>query len=311
MKNSILKIGIILICLICFSGCSFVYDYLMDNYDPNLQYIQEEKRKEEERQQIIKSRNYIDENMNIYFSFLTDEEKQVYYDILENANKYNQEMFDLTYNTLYIDNIENIFNSVLFDNPELFWLKSYLYYTYEGEENVISLELKYYEDLEDLNLMKQKLNNITEKIVNETNHYLNDFEKEKFVHDKLAKSIEYDMDMKDDQRVYGALVDNKAVCAGYAKAFQLIMRKLNIPTYYISGDINEGDDTGPHAWNIIKLDDGLYNVDLTWNDDDKHDRIHYDYYNISDEIINKNHNRKDISLKIPNALGGKYSNLYK
>lgn len=308
MKYNILKICLVFICLIFFNGCSFNY-YFYDDYDPNTQFLEEEKRIEAERQKKIKSRNYIDETMNPYFSLLNNEEKQIYYDILENANSYNKEEFDLTYQ-IPIDNVHKVFLSVLYDNPELFWLKSYLYYTFEGEEEVISIVLKYYEDIEELDIMKQKLNDVVDKVVNEANNISTAIEKEKYVHDYLAKKIQYDMDMKEDQRSYGALVYDKAVCSGYAKAFQLIMRKLNIPTFYVNGDITKDGDLGPHAWNIIKLDEDYYNVDLTWNDRDKDNTIVYKYFNISDEEINSNHVRKELSEKLPNALGGKYSNLY-
>ena len=66
-----------------------------------------------------------------------------------------------------------------------------------------------------------------------------------------------------------AIVNKKTVCAGYAKAFQLLLTKLNIPCYYIVGFAKEA-----HAWNIVKLD-GYYNVDLTWDDA----KEQYKYFN--------------------------------
>ena len=47
------------------------------------------------------------------------------------------------------------------------------------------------------------------------------------------------------------------MCAGYARAFQYIMTNLEIPTFYVTGYSN-----GEHAWNIVNLSDGCYNVDL-------------------------------------------------
>ena len=40
---------------------------------------------------------------------------------------------------------------------------------------------------------------------------------------------------KYNQTAYSALVNGSTVCAGYSKAFQLLMTKLGIPTYYVVG----------------------------------------------------------------------------
>jgi transglutaminase/protease-like cytokinesis protein 3 len=81
------------------------------------------------------------------------------------------------------------------------------------------------------------------------------------------------------------------------------MTKLGIPTYYITGDAN-----GDHAWNLILLDDGFYNVDLTW--DDQVDRIIYKYYNVNEEMITTDHTRRELSTKLVKAEGSKYINKY-
>ena len=114
---------------------------------------------------------------------------------------------------------------------------------------------------------------------------------------------EYDENSEINQTAYSALVLNKTVCAGYAKAFQYIMIELGIPTYYVSGEAQ-----GDHAWNIVKLDDEYYNVDLTWGDQEV---IIYNFFNVSDEILNKTHTRSEISKLLPICNGKEYSNLEK
>ena len=56
------------------------------------------------------------------------------------------------------------------------------------------------------------------------------------------------------------------------------MQNLGIPCYYCRGVAGE-----PHAWNIIKLYDGYYNVDVTWDDSESGER--YAYFNLSDAEI--------------------------
>mgnify|MGYP006990155591 CR=1 FL=1 len=49
------------------------------------------------------------------------------------------------------------------------------------------------------------------------------------------------------------------------------MTQLGIPCYYCTGFAGEN-----HAWNIIRLDDEYYNVDVTWDDTTPNT---YDYFN--------------------------------
>ena len=115
--------------------------------------------------------------------------------------------------------------------------------------------------------------------------------------------VNYNTESRYNQSAYGALIDHEAACAGYAKLFQIVMVKLGIPTYYITGISTED-----HAWNLIELDDGFYHIDLTW--DDQTDRIIYKYFNIPEELIVKDHKKTELSVNLPKAEGFKYINIY-
>lgn len=60
---------------------------------------------------------------------------------------------------------------------------------------------------------------------------------------------------------YGALMEGKSVCQGYAYAFKLLCDKAQIPCWIVTGFYKE-----PHAWNYVWLDGNYYMVDLTWDD---------------------------------------------
>ena len=309
-KNFKYLILILFIFLMCACSINFYDDY--EYYDYNKYILEETKRKEEERERKINGRNYVNTRLNPYFVLLNDQEKQVYYDILELATSYSMEITDLTYNVNSIE-LSNIFKSVLYDNPELFWLKSYIYYHDENMDKVYSIQLVYYDDIENISLMREEFERVVNDYVLNANKYNTDYEKEKIVHDMLVNNFEYDSNMHEDQRSYGALIYNKAVCTGYAKAFQVIMRRLNIPTFFVVGDAtNEKNETGMHAWNLILLDGEYYNVDVTWDDpinlNSKNKTIHK-YLNVSDEFLNKNHTRTNLSINLPNALNHQYENI--
>jgi hypothetical protein len=250
-----------------------------------------------------KNKDYTYSTMYPYYELLDDNKKSIYTLMLEFIYKQRDEL-DLSSFNIDKDDLRIIFESILNDNPEIFWLDSKYSYTYLVETEKISVvKFTYLFNEEETKSIRIKIEEEANTIIAKVKDKKLDYEKEKVVHDELIKLIEYDESVSDDQTLYGALINKKAVCAGYVKSFQYIMMKLGIPTYYISGYADED-----HAWNLVELEDGFYNVDLTW--DDQADRIIYKYFNVSDELISKDHKRMDLSEKIIEAEGSKYANIY-
>ena len=77
------------------------------------------------------------------------------------------------------------------------------------------------------------------QIISEARNLSSDYEKEKFVHDKLTERVSYDSGAEMNQSAYSALVNGRTVCAGYARAFQYLLRQLGIPCYYCTGYAGE------------------------------------------------------------------------
>ena len=59
-----------------------------------------------------------------------------------------------------------------------------------------------------------------------------------------------------------ALIGGKSVCEGYTTAFYLLCREADLWCTYRHGLV----DGVAHVWNMIKLESGIYNVDVTWCD---------------------------------------------
>lgn len=78
----------------------------------------------------------------------------------------------------------------------------------------------------------------------------------------LSEHVTYDDRPSSCFTAFGALVQGKAVCEGYSMAYLLLCREANL---WCSERSGLPDGVG-HAWNLIKLDSGIYNVDVTWCD---------------------------------------------
>ena len=240
-----------------------------------------------------------DETMYPYYQMLNDTGKAIYRQIYANAQ-------DLTKSFAPVEAISstqlrNAFTAVCNDHPELFWLNTAYGYLYASDCSIAEIDLSFNITATQMDTAEPAFEAAAQAIENKTYGVYTDYEKEVIVHDALLDSIVYDKNAPMNQSAYSALVNGRTVCAGYARAFQYIMQQLDIPCYYVEGYAGEN-----HAWNIVKLDDGYYNVDATWDDTNPNT---YDYFNCSDADYAKDHARRDLSVYLPPCNGTKYRNL--
>lgn len=99
----------------------------------------------------------------------------------------------------------------------------------------------------------------------------------------LAEQVVYDAKPANCWTAFGALVCGRAVCEGYSTAYYALCREANLWCAYRNGII----DGAGHMWNMIKLDSGIYNVDVTWCDGAPapYFREWYKYFVKSDEYF--------------------------
>jgi len=106
---------------------------------------------------------------------------------------------------------------------------------------------------------------------------MSDIEKYHLIAQKLCDETQYDYDAyniinvsgPDSPRtkqvwlalsLYGGLVNHLSVCQGFSIAYQYLCQREGLPCDVIIGQT----PLGLHAWNVIKLDEDYYNVDVTW-----------------------------------------------
>lgn len=131
-----------------------------------------------------------------------------------------------------------------------------------------------------------------------------DYGRIRAAHDYLVEHVTYDTEAAenisglDDSTVnsmtaYGALIEGKAICSGYAAAFSLLMDKMGIENGTIDGYTTGGV---MHRWNFVRLDGSYYHVDVTFDDTD--DGVMRDrFFLVPDEMILKD--RVIVSKVVP------------
>ena len=194
------------------------------------------------------------------------------------------------------------------DHPDVFWIDETEPYYYSNDGGKLTLQLTFKLSGEKLAQAKAKLDEKVSAALQEAPNEASSYEKELYAHDYIIKNCAYDEESVElhksdtvranEQNAYGALVEGKAVCEGYTRAFQLLCDKLGVDCWVIQGQAQgfEGEDNTNHIWNCVQLDGKWYQVDITWDDPlsngkDRPNLVNHNYFLLSDEMIqDSNHN---------------------
>lgn len=232
---------------------------------------------------------------------------QIYQGLLEG-----QREIDLSSLSIPVDEISNLYYSVLNDHPELFWLDSSLSYHYydnyshNGHPDIVTnIEPVYNRLAEDIPGYTARIQDSIQDALYQAINLDKPLDRVKLIHDYLAHTIDYDAEAVYNQNLYSALVEHRTVCAGYAHAFQYCMMQLGIPTAYVTGEAVSDGVREEHAWNLVELDGQFFNIDVTWDDPvGKDPNVDcYDYFNLTDQELSADHTRDALSLRLPAANG--------
>ena len=89
------------------------------------------------------------------------------------------------------------------------------------------------------------------------------------LHDALVRMCEYDVDTEQQEQpdgstapfsADGALLDHRAVCAGYGRAYAMLCDAAGIPAVYVASEQMN------HGWNAVRLDGRTWFIDCTFDD---------------------------------------------
>ena len=230
-----------------------------------------------------------------YYEQLSDTQKNLYNGLQSNKEKLTKGTYVIEYGEKFsklletesgIERLQADYQTAVeaftHDNPDLFFLDvSKMYLNIETTKKLWSVKYnvyigpsegkKYTDDRftseQEILDAKYQIESIKNQIVNSlgTDTYKNI----KKIHDSLINNIEYDQKYtsKSTYTIYGALIERKCVCDGYARAFKYIANAAGIECELIQGTAtNSSGKTENHAWNAVKLNGKWYYIDVTWDD---------------------------------------------
>lgn len=220
--------------------------------------------------------------------------------VKQNINYSEKEFEELT------NSIDNIIDRVLEENYDIYYyFDSYqISYLKEGSSiKEVSVSLKFSSDRESILKRNREVENKIKEIVKLIiKPGMTDFQKEIAVHNYIVNNTKYDEKNyekgtvpKEANTSYGVLINGVGVCGGYASAMDKLLKAAGVECIIISGEAGENGKYEPHAWNLVKLDGEYYHIDATWNDPIytfngvRKDVLHFDYFNLTDKQMSKDH----------------------
>lgn len=224
-----------------------------------------------------------------YYEKLSDSEKRAYNAILEKIYDMPEQ---IAVPKISGEELDRVFSALLYDNPDLFFLgrkcavETRFWQTYFSVDYIIEKSA--------LAEMTAKLEAecvaFEKTLTNPADAWLTELQ----IHDRIIEKCEY-LDPNEGliySSAYGALVDGNAACEGYSKAAKLLLDRAGIENALVSGESDNGEQSGAHMWNVVNIGGNFYHLDCTWDDpvsDDDDGLVMYAYFNLSDKMISETH----------------------
>ena len=189
-----------------------------------------------------------------------------------------------------------VVDCVAYDHPELFW-----YRTITVSPSTISFV--YGASAQESAAITAKIEASAAQFLEGITDQMSAYDVALRLHVRMINTVDYDTLSLNEEKaaggpdvhsidklrsIYGAFIEGKAVCEGYARAMQYLLQKCGIECAEAAGMICDGrQNAGGHAWIIIKIDGDYYYLDTTWDDSSdtvqtvKNDNLGFDFFMIT------------------------------
>lgn len=225
-----------------------------------------------------------------------------------------QDTIDISAYQIPKEEAGNVFLQILNDHPSLFFVNGSIGWSSSGTTGMaVAYKVEYTDTIENIRVQKADFDRAINQALTWTDPVMTDLEKALAVHDYLVLNCEYDYERLKSNTVpdvshsaYGALIENIAVCDGYAKAYASILEKLGISSKIVASDSMN------HAWNLVSVDGNWYHVDATWDDPtrDSIGRAGHNYFMLSDTAISDEKHKHSGWVKDYTADSSVYDNAF-
>lgn len=186
--------------------------------------------------------------------------------------------------------ISDIYSRLKLDEPWLFYVTGFSMRIAPGADHMTVIP-KYMFKKDKVLMHRQSLQSRVKKLIRPMEGLDRDG-KEAAIHDFICSSVKYDKLKKDySHEVIGPLTQGVGVCEGIAKTVKLLCDEVGIECVVAlcENDPSRGIEYR-HTWNVLNLGGKWYHLDATFDNTlQKYGSKRFDYYNINDKVIFRDH----------------------
>ena len=234
-------------------------------------------------------------NKNFFYNQLNNTQRIIYDGLEDNKDYLKQGDYKISFGNKFsellkqengseelVDDYQSPIEAFLYDHPEIFYLDvNKMYLNIQTTTKLLRTRYNVYiapadgttylsDEFASTNEIEKAIN----EIENEKQMILQrlkgtEYKNILFIHDYLVDNIAYDSNYsaRGTYNIYGALVEHKCVCEGYAKAFKYLLNSAGYDCELLQGTAtNSSGNSENHAWNAVYLNNVWYQVDVTWDD---------------------------------------------
>ena len=213
---------------------------------------------------------------NYYYNKLSHDYKIIVKTLYKQLLQYNN-IIEVkgAYSDLY-----SVFECLKYTFPELFYVDFYNI-EYKIYLNKTKIKFKFLYSKDEIDLCNKKINNIISRIdINESESKI-----VSRIFNTIISHVTYDskdlMDAKTSNHdIYGAIMYRESVCEGMSLLFLHICNKIGIDCTVVTGDTS-----GPHMWNIVRIDGVLVNLDIVMGLSCLKNGIKYGGFNLPNNLM--------------------------
>ena len=291
------KTGLLMIGMLVVTGCLTYAWRILPRQESDL-YIQENvgamQEEPEPAEQVVQRES----ETGYAYSRLSGEKQELYLEIRDALVNFEE---DVRLSSCDKTEISDVFQCVLNDHPEIFYVEGYTYteYTLGDILKKITFTGSYRFKQEEIAEKQELIDEYVDLCLSGMPEHADDYTKVKYIYEYLIHHTEYDAAVGDNQNICSVFIEGRSVCQGYAKATQYLLNEAGVFATLVLGHVVGGEG---HAWNLVRIDGEYYYVDTTWGDasyqavgastghpGEKIPTINYDYLCVSTEQMNLTH----------------------
>ncbi len=233
--------------------------------------------------------------MEPYYYSQMNKQQQKIYQVVKSGLESLSQSFDVP--RVEGAELSDIFHKIRLDCPEIFYASTFRYSFYE-DSTLLKVKPEYLFEKNKIKEHQLAMKTRVEKLARVVKDK-SDLEKEQYIHDFICENVAYDKLKKQySHEIIGPLGQGVGVCEGIAKAVKILCDQLSIPCIVAISENNpEKNIKYRHAWNVIRIDGVWYHLDATFDNTLGKKEVRYDYFNLGDKSIFKDH--QPLIYKVP------------